>query len=48
LLTSTGTYRPLEEELDCIQAVTLDDLLATAEAWPLAPVVTGHLAPSAG
>ena len=48
LLTSTGTYRPLEEELDCIQAVTLDDLLTTAEAWPLAPVVTGHLAPSAG
>ncbi|MDG1899271.1 MAG: pitrilysin family protein [Phycisphaerales bacterium] len=46
LLTSTGTYRPLEDELDAIQSVTIDDLRATAEAFPLKPIVTGHLAPA--
>ena len=46
ILTSTGEYRPLEEELQRIQSVTLDDLRETAEAFPFTPRITGHLAPT--
>ena len=46
ILTSTGEYRPLEEELQRIQSVTLDDLRETAEAFPFTPCITGHLTPT--
>lgn len=38
-------YRSLEDELDCINAVTLDELRETLEAFPIDPIVTAHLAP---
>lgn len=40
-----GEYRPLEEELAKINAVTLDDLRGVAEAFPMRPWVTGALSP---
>ncbi len=45
LMTSTGTYRSLDEDLDRIRDVTLDDLVRLVEAFPLTPVVTGTLGP---
>jgi predicted Zn-dependent peptidase len=45
-LTTYGlTYRTLEEELERINAVTLDDLRQTYDAFPMQPIVTGRLAP---
>jgi predicted Zn-dependent peptidase len=38
-------YRSLDEELARIEALTLDDLAATAEAFPIVPKVTGRLVP---
>ncbi|MFK7962091.1 MAG: M16 family metallopeptidase, partial [Phycisphaerales bacterium] len=43
--TNLGSYRSLEEELEHIGAVTLDDLRATAAAFPLRGQVIGHLRP---
>ncbi|UCD75232.1 MAG: insulinase family protein [Phycisphaerales bacterium] len=39
-------YRSLEEELARINAVTLDELRAVHEAFPIRPVVTGRLTPA--
>jgi predicted Zn-dependent peptidase len=47
LWTYTGEYRSLDEELERINAVTLDDVIAVGRAYPWAPRVTGHLCPSA-
>ena len=46
LWTYTGGYRTLDEELERINAVTLDDLKRVAGEWPLMPVVTGRLSPN--
>ena len=40
-----GEYKPLEEELARINAVTMDDLRAVAAAFPMRPWVTGGLSP---
>lgn len=45
VLTYSGEYRSLEEELEHINAVTLDDLREIWEAFPLRPIVTGRLTP---
>lgn len=45
IMAATGEYRPLEEELDQIQSVSIKDLRSVAEAFPLAPVVTGQIGP---
>ncbi len=45
MVTTVGHHVPLESELDAINAVTLDDLRAVAEAWPLQPLVVGRLLP---
>lgn len=39
-------YRSLEDELRRINAVTIDDLRAVCAAFPLTPVVVGHLTPA--
>lgn len=39
-------YMPLEEELAKIDAVTLDDLRATHDAFPIKPVTVGRLLPA--
>jgi predicted Zn-dependent peptidase len=44
----TGAYRSLEEELRRINAVTLDDLRALADDFPLRPIVAARLAPADG
>jgi len=41
-----GQYRSLEEELDRINAVTLDDLGALHTEFPVRPVVVGRLTPT--
>lgn len=46
LWTYAGEYRTLAEELDRINAVTLDDLRAVHEEFPVRPVVVGHLTPA--
>jgi predicted Zn-dependent peptidase len=46
LWTSTGEYRSLEEELERINAVTLDDLRAVHQEFPFRPRVDGHLRPA--
>jgi predicted Zn-dependent peptidase len=43
--TYSGEYRSLETELERINSVTLDDLREVHEAFPLRPIVTGHLTP---
>lgn len=43
--TYFGEYRSLEEELAAINAVTLDDLREVASAFPMQPIVVGHLRP---
>jgi predicted Zn-dependent peptidase len=43
-----GEYRPLEQELDRINAVTLADLRATYEAYPIKPTIVGRLMPAEG
>ena len=45
-LSTIGTWSSLEEELDRIHAVTMRDLLETAEAFPLRPLVIGHRTPN--
>ncbi|HYE63825.1 MAG TPA: pitrilysin family protein [Phycisphaerales bacterium] len=44
--TYLGKYSTLEEELAKIRAVTLDDLRATAAAFPIKPCTTGRLIPA--
>ena len=46
MLTTIGQHTSLDEELERINAVTLDDLRSTAADWPLRPVITGRLLPS--
>ena len=46
LWNSIGEYRPLEDELARINAVTLDDLRSTFEAFPLEPRTLGTLKPA--
>jgi predicted Zn-dependent peptidase len=41
-----GNYTTLEEELERINAVTIADLRAVAEAFPLRPITTGRLLPA--
>jgi predicted Zn-dependent peptidase len=43
-----GEYRSLEEELARINAVTLDELRAVHEAFPVQPTVIGRLTPGNG
>jgi len=43
--TYLGRHIPLEEELDRINRVTLKDLRATYEAFPIRPATTGRLLP---
>jgi predicted Zn-dependent peptidase len=43
--TYNGEYRSLESELQRINAVTLAELREVAQAFPIQPVVTGHLTP---
>lgn len=43
--TYLGRQIPLEEELERINAVTLDDLRATWEAFPMSPRTNGRLMP---
>jgi predicted Zn-dependent peptidase len=44
--TYAGEYRSLEDELRCIDAVTLDDLRAVHEAFPCRPQMTSRLTPA--
>jgi predicted Zn-dependent peptidase len=44
--TYDGEYRSLEDELAKINAVTLSDLRAVSEAFPLRPVITASLRPA--
>jgi predicted Zn-dependent peptidase len=44
--TYLGRYMTLEEELERINAVTIDDLLAVWSAFPFAPRTVGRLLPS--
>ena len=46
LWTYTADYWSLEEELDRINAVTLDDVVALVRDFPFRPRVTGHLRPA--
>lgn len=46
LLTTTGTRVSLEEELDRIEAITIDDLHDVATRWPVTPAVLGRLSPA--
>jgi predicted Zn-dependent peptidase len=46
--TYRGEYRPLEEELQRINSVTLADLQALYQAFPFSPQVVGRLQPAAG
>jgi predicted Zn-dependent peptidase len=39
---------PLEQELDRLSAVTLNDLRAVHEAFPMTPVTIGRLLPAKG
>jgi predicted Zn-dependent peptidase len=41
--TYSGEYRSLQEELDRINSITLDELRQVHTAFPLRPVVVGHL-----
>ena len=45
LWTYCHAYRSLDDELARIAELTLDDLVATAEAFPIAPRVSGRLVP---
>ncbi len=45
LWTYLGEYRSLADELERINAVTLDDVRAVYEAFPFQPRVTGNLKP---
>ena len=41
-----GAYRPLEEELARLEAVTLGDVRDVAQRWPLTPIAAGRLSPT--
>lgn len=41
-----GEYRPLEDELTRIQAITLDDVRAILDEFPLSPRTTGFMLPA--
>ncbi|HLO40107.1 MAG TPA: pitrilysin family protein [Phycisphaerales bacterium] len=43
-----GEYKPLEQELERINAVTLNDLRSTYEAFPIRPTMVGRLMPAEG
>lgn len=45
MICTAGAYTPLEEELDHINAITIDALREVAEAWPVQPVVMGRMGP---
>jgi predicted Zn-dependent peptidase len=47
LWTYLRSYRPLEEELERINGVTLRDLRAVADAFPLMPQTLGRMLPGA-
>jgi predicted Zn-dependent peptidase len=42
---TANIYTPLEDELERINAITIDQLRQVAEAWPLQPLVTGRMTP---
>ncbi len=44
--TLLNDYLPLEEELEQVRSVTLDDLRAVAERFPMTPTTTGTLQPA--
>ena len=44
LWLNLGEYRSLEEELDRINAVTLDDLREVYKAFPIRPTMVGRFA----
>lgn len=44
--TLLNDYLPLEQELEQVRSVTLDDLRAVAERFPMQPTTTGTLRPS--
>lgn len=46
LWTYLGTYRSLEEELDRVESITIDDLRAAAEQYPITARVVGTLSPA--
>jgi predicted Zn-dependent peptidase len=46
LWTYLGQYQPLEEELRRMSSITLDDLRAVHEAFPIRPVTVGRLMPA--
>ena len=46
IMATAETYRSLDQELEQIHAVTLDDLLEVATAFPMSPIVTGHRTPT--
>jgi predicted Zn-dependent peptidase len=46
LATYHAPYLTLDEELARVERITLDDLRAYAERWPLAPRVSARLAPA--
>ncbi len=43
--TYMGSYRPLDEHLEIIQAITLDDIREVYEAFPFTPQTIGRLTP---
>ena len=43
--TSRAEYRPLEEDLARINSVTIDDIRALSEDFPLVPKTLGTLTP---
>jgi predicted Zn-dependent peptidase len=43
MISTTGVYIPLEDELSRINAITIDELREVAIAWPLQPLVTGRM-----
>lgn len=46
LFTYLGRYVPLEDEIDRIVRVSLDDIRAVAEAFPISPRTIGKLVPA--
>ena len=48
LWTMTGQYQPLEDELAKIQAVTIDDLRAVCDAYPIDHCTLGRMIPDEG
>jgi predicted Zn-dependent peptidase len=45
LLTTTGEYRSLENELERIRSVTLEDIRGVSERWPFEKRTVGRLVP---